>query len=116
MPPLTFSRHVRAQARPDYTGVLVLGVRARVEVLDAADDIYIQTLQDDTPAAIAARAWPTLRIPPHQDPARLEGFSPAELWWIVLDLMDLDDPLVPIEGGQRIRLPSADRVRREILG
>ena len=115
MPPLSRSRHARAQARPDYTGTLVLGLRARVELPEAVDDIYVSTLEGDTPWGVSARAWPTLRIPANRGSSRPEGFSPAELWWVLLDLIDQDDPLVPISGGQRLRLPSAARILRDVL-
>ena len=115
MPPLARSRHARGEARPDYTGKLVLGLRTRVTLDPADDDIYLLVNDGDTPSALAARAWPSLRIPANRDPARPLGFSPAELWWVVLDLLELDDPLVPLSTGRRVRLPSADRVQREVL-
>jgi hypothetical protein len=81
----------------------------------AEDDIYILTAEGDTYAKVAARAWPSLVVQPFESTTRQLGFSPAELWWLVFDLLDGADPLVPLEGGVRVRLPSGARVLREVL-
>jgi hypothetical protein len=115
MPPGRYSRHVGGQARPDFEGRLLLGVRERYTFTESADDIYVLTESGDTPWAIAARAWPDIRIVPGTDPKRPEGFSPAELWWVILDILDVQDPLVPVDAGRRLRLPSTSRLKREVL-
>lgn len=115
MPPLLYSRYRGAEARPDRFGALALTVRERVVLEPAADDIYVDVLEGDSPASVAARAWAPLLIRPNTDAQRPEGFSPAELGWLVLDLIEADDPLVPLTGGQRLRLPSAQRLRLEVL-
>ena len=93
------SRYSQRIVEFDREGKQFLVLRHQLNLIPAAGDIYLTITQEllQRPDLIAHRAY-----------------GDRELWWVIYEFNNINDPLFELTLGQILRIPAIERVRKAL--
>ncbi len=96
---LSLPRYSMFMRTPAYSagGSVAFGLRRRVVIPDQSDTIY------EVPPAASNKLWLVSEL----------FYGTKELWWLIAELNNVQDPLALVPSGSQLRIPTRERLSNE---